>query len=175
MSIAWAPATFVSDLDLKYHTLTGQTAGDISYANTTTTIARLPISTNGTFLQATAGFPAWVDATGRLDLGNSGATLTIVRSPLNQHQKLTLSANATLTIDVSQIPSGGFLILDVYQNGVAAKTLAWAVNAGTLGWVNGGGTTAPTMTPTLSRYDRYVFEKNETTILTAWAAFQNAT
>lgn len=174
-AVSFCAPVFAADTDLTYHVMPGMTAGDVFYADSTTTLTRLPASQNGTYMELISGLPAWVDATARLDLGNSGANPTIVRSPLNQHQKITLSVNAIINLDVSQIPSGGFLILDVYQNATTARTLGWTVSSGTFGWVNGGGTTAPTMTTTLGHYDRYVFEKNETTVLTAWASFQNGT
>lgn len=55
--------------------LTGYATGDLLYASSSTTLARLPVGTNGQFLSISAGVPAWSSGAGTGDVvGPASAT-----------------------------------------------------------------------------------------------------
>jgi hypothetical protein len=80
------------------------------------------------------------------DAGNSGAAITLNLANGNV-QKLTLTANCTITLTS---PAGGAmrsLTLLVFQDGVGSRTITWP---GTVKWGNAG---APVLTLTAAKMD----------------------
>lgn len=76
-----------------------------------------------------------------LDNGNSGAALTVALADA-QKQRVTLTANTTLTIDA---PSGpGNFILQLIQDATGSRSVTWAAGTGVTSiiWANG---TAPSI------------------------------
>lgn len=77
------------------------------------------------------------------DLGNSGSSKTVDFSTYTA-QKLTLSANCTITL--SGGASGGTYLLKLVQDGTGGRTASWS----TVKWPSG---TAPTISSAASAVD----------------------
>jgi len=89
-------------------------------------------------LAAGQGYSAQVDA------GNSGAAKTIDWNSGNS-QKLTLTANCTLTLSNPQ--AGAHYLLRIAQDATGSRTITWPAA------VHWSGGTAPTLTTTASKVD----------------------
>ena len=84
--------------------------------------------------------------------GDSGTALTLTYTAARKQQKVTLTGNATITME--SIPSGGKLRVYVYT-GAGSFTCAFAVSGlGTLRWLGGP---APTVTTTAGKIDVFEF------------------
>jgi hypothetical protein len=88
-----------------------------------------------------------------------GATPTVTWTAARQQQTMTLSANTTATI--TGIPSGGALVLRVFQAASGGPyTLTHAVSG--LGTLFADNNTAPVMTATAGKFDDYLYRYDGT-------------
>ncbi len=158
-AVSWAAPVFVSDRDINTLAIASQASGDLFYANSTTSLTRLAKGNDGAYLSLASGAPAWVDAPVRYDAGNTASALTVTWTAARQEQKVTCTA-ATPVITVAGIPSGGYLVLDVFQDATASRNPSFAQSGmGSLVWTNGN--VAPTLTATPAGIsDRYLFHND---------------
>ena len=105
--------------------ITSYTVGEILFANTTTTLDKLPVGANGFLLASNGTAPAYVDPT----------TVTVGTA--------TSATSATTATNIA----GGLAGSIPYQSGAGATTF---LAAGTGVLVNSGGTPSYSMTPTLT-------------------------
>jgi hypothetical protein len=157
-AVQWAVPTFVTDRDVNSLIVASQAAGDIIYATSASAFGRLGKGSDGQYLSLTSGVPVWQDAVARYDAGNTSTAMTVTYTPVRQEQKITLTA-ATPAITIAGIPSGGYLVLDVFQDATGSRAPTWAQSGMTsLVWTNGN--IAPTITPTASTSDRLLFHND---------------
>ena len=106
--------------------ITGYTVGEILFANTTTTLDKLPVGSNGFLLASNGTAPAYVDP----------ATVTV-----------GTATSATSAVTATNL-GGGAAGSIPYQTGAGATTF---LGAGTGVLVNAGGNPSYSMTPSLTQ------------------------
>lgn len=85
------------------------------------------------------------------DAGNSGASKTLDLANGNV-QKLTLTANCTITLTAPSTGAYRSLLIYVFQDGTGSRTITWP---GSVAWGTAG---APTLTTTASKMDKILLD-----------------